>query len=70
MADYRAGQVCATVANYAGMKRNPEAGFADPSDFMPGLAEMKRKPGPTLLPDKEAQSRLIMAAIFKKECSG
>lgn len=34
-ADYRAGLICATVANYAGMRRPEHAGQASPQDYMP-----------------------------------
>jgi len=65
--DFRAGQLCATVANYAGRMRSEEAGAASPGDFMPSLYVEKSKAGPVLIDDVEAQSRLIMTAVFKKE---
>ena len=67
MADYRAGQLCATVANYAGKTRAAGADMAVPGDFMPALAALKPRPAPVLLDDREAHSRLIKAAIFRKE---
>lgn len=62
------GQVCAVMAN---LKRDPEK-TPEPyraSDFMPALAAAMGRPAaqkaePMLLPDPEAQSRLIKSAIF------
>ena len=76
--DFRAGQICATVANYAGMQRAENTGPAQAFDFMPALnrdagtrattvgAGHARDEG-LLLGDPEAQSSLIKAALFKKE---
>lgn len=64
-ADFRAGQVCATVANvHRNSSRNPDP--FRPDDFMPALASPEAEQ-PVLLDDTEAQSRLLMNALFKKE---
>lgn len=63
--DFRAGQVCATVANvHRDRSRNPDP--FRPHDFMPALASPEEEP-PVLLDDPEQQSRLLMNALFKKE---
>lgn len=41
MAEFAAGTVAATVANYAGKSRNKDAPPAAPADFMPFLAREK-----------------------------
>ncbi len=65
LADFRAGQICATVANYAGKARKEGIGPANPADFMPSLP--KPKVEPILLADPVAHSHLIMKAVFKRE---
>lgn len=71
MDDFRAGQVCATVANYAGKVRNNEAAAAQPGDFMPMLrSPAERKPdahGPVLLADPAAHAKLLRATLFGKK---
>lgn len=71
MEDFRAGQVCSTVANYAGKVRSDEAPPAQPGDFMPALRPpSERKPdsqGPVLLADPAAQSQLLRATLFGKK---
>jgi len=67
--DFRAGQICATFAN---LHRDPKKDPFMPSDFMPHLngdeeetdVEAESDDGAVLLPDPEAHSRLIMAAVF------
>lgn len=65
--DFRAGQICATVAN---VNRDPDK-RSEPwtaSDFMPSLARamngLEKPDEPTLLDDPEAQTALIKQAIF------
>ena len=69
MADIRAGQVCATVANYAGKMRSSDAPLAHPGDFMPSLAGAKRPEAnaPTLLADPVAQAVLMRKVLFRKD---
>lgn len=69
--DFRAGQICATVANYAGMQRSPKIGQARADEFMPALnqgqgasSKVQEKDDGVLLADPEAQSSLIKQAIF------
>jgi hypothetical protein len=68
MDDFRAGQICATVANYAGKVRNEEAAAAQPGDFMPTLRQTADRKSdaqhPVLLADPEAHARLIKATLF------
>lgn len=68
MDDFRAGQVCATVANYAGKVRNEDAAAAQPGDFMPSLRQSTDRKSdtqhPVLLADPAAQARLIKASLF------
>lgn len=68
-ADFRAGQICATVANHAGKMRGEGAGLAHPGEFMPALNEgaHPRGKGPILLADPKAQSELLRKALFKKK---
>ena len=69
MADIRAGQVCATVANYAGKMRSNDAPLAHPADFMPALAGARRPESnaPTLLADPAEQALLMRKVLFRKE---
>jgi hypothetical protein len=62
------GQVCATIAN-VNLKREKGAKPFGPADFIPSLAEPDDEEAEivdeaVLLPDPEAHSRLILAAIF------
>ena len=71
-ADFRAGQVCSAVANYAGKVRNADIDDAQPADFMPALSRLKtsavteNRDG-ILLDDPVAQANLIRKAIFKEK---
>ena len=72
-ADFRAGQVCATVAN---VHRREDQDAYQAHDFMPVLREAMpdAKVGasdttPDATPDVEAQSRLIAALLGKQETS-
>lgn len=72
MADFRAAQICTTVANYAGKMRSDDAPLAQPGDFMPSLlrSPSERKAdaqGPVLLADPAAQSKLLKMMLFRKE---
>ena len=65
-ADFRAGQICATLAN---LQRKEDSPSLKPSDFMPDLSAADdghedEEEEAQLLDDPEAHSRLIMAAIF------
>jgi hypothetical protein len=62
--DVQAGVIASIIAN---VNRDKDTAPFIPLDFMP-FAERatKAEPEPTLLPDAEAQSRLIMAAVFGK----
>jgi hypothetical protein len=62
--DVQAGIIASIIAN---VNRRPHTEPFTPLDFMP-FAERAAKadPEPTLLPDAEAQSKLIMAAVFGK----
>lgn len=62
-ADFRAGQIAATVANFAGKTLGEHAEHAVAADFMPALAEGRKPPEPILLPPEE-QAKLIKARIF------
>lgn len=69
-ADFRAGQIAATIANYAGKSRNAGASTLEPFDFMPALKEYAPEPviaadGGVLLKDTAAQTRLLKQALFK-----
>lgn len=67
-ADFRAGQVCATVANYAGKRRMDDIAPAHPSDFMPSLDQEPRpikKSGPVLLADPAEHAKLMRQVLFK-----
>jgi hypothetical protein len=68
MDDFRAGQICATVANYAGKVRKEDAAAAQPGDFMPTLRQTADRKSdtqrPVLLADPEAHARLIKATLF------
>ncbi|WP_305242098.1 DUF4035 domain-containing protein [Sulfuriferula sp.] len=59
--DVQAGLICATLAN---VNRGKDTEPFNPIDFMP-YAERPPAPEPILL-DPEAQSRLIMSAVFGK----
>jgi hypothetical protein len=65
-ADFRSGQVCATLANIH--RRESDDAFL-PDDFMPLLRPLTpqnhRPESPA--PDPQAQSRLIAALLGKKE---
>lgn len=64
-ADFRAGMVCATVANYAGKVR-ADGDPALPADFMPALEAYRKPPvEPLLLASPEAQADLIKQTLFK-----
>jgi hypothetical protein len=70
-ADFRAGQVCATVAN---VHRREDQDAYQAHDFMPVLREAMpdAKVGatdarPDATPDVQAQSRLIAALLGKQE---
>jgi hypothetical protein len=67
-ADLRAGQVAATVANYAGKMRKEHSDPARPGDFLPALMpfEQRGEVGPVLLADPKAQADLIRAKLFRK----
>lgn len=58
-ADLRAGIVASSVANFS-MVQLPRS--MSPADFMPFLGT--ESGGPTLLPDPEAQSRLLVQTLF------
>ncbi|MEO6147177.1 MAG: DUF4035 domain-containing protein [Sulfuriferula sp.] len=62
--DVQAGIIASIIAN---VNRGKNTDPFTVLDFMP-FAERpaKAEPEPTLLPDAEAQSRLIMAAVFGK----
>lgn len=68
-ADFRAGQICATLAN---IHRKEDVAPFEAADFMPALhtsapadgGEGTDESGALLLPDPEAHSRLIMQAVF------
>jgi len=69
--DLRAGQICATVANYAGKTRKSDARMVCPSDFMPALPqpehkETSSKEGGILLSNPIEQANLIAKVIFKR----
>lgn len=60
--DLRAGIVASAAANFGGREiKRPYA----PSDFMPYLPKEDEKP--VALPDKEAQSALILKMVFNRE---
>ena len=65
--DFRAGMVCATVANYAGRQRAENAGPAQPADFMPSLESALPRPTETavLLSTPEEQADLIRNTLFR-----
>jgi hypothetical protein len=67
-ADLRAGQVAATVANYAGKMRKERSDPARPGDFMQSLVpfEHREGSGPILLADPKAQADLIRAKLFRR----
>jgi len=66
--DFRAGQICATVANWAGKQLAEGADPTAADDFMPSLrngdSEAKPKVSSLLLDDPEEQSALIKSALF------
>jgi hypothetical protein len=66
-ADFRAGQICATVAN---VHRREDQDAYQAHDFMPVLREAipDAKVGANdATPDAQAQSRLIAALLGKQE---
>jgi hypothetical protein len=66
--DFRAGQICASIANYAGKARNEKSGLASAAEFFPSLLEKPEDLGkPVLVADAKAQSDLIREKLFKKE---
>ena len=68
--DFRAGQICSTLANYSGKTRNEDAPPAHPSEFLPALAEFykpKEPDGPRLLNDPVEQANLIRKVLFNKD---
>jgi hypothetical protein len=70
--DFRAGQICTTVANYAGKVRSDQVPAANPADFMPALAEFSgareaEAQGPRLLNDPKEQARLMRKVLFNKD---
>ena len=68
-ADFRAGMVCATVANYAGKTRTEDAPAAMPGDFMPlleGGTQKSRADEPLLMATPEEQAALIKQTLFKE----
>lgn len=67
--DFRAGQVCATVANYAGKMRGEGVSPANPAEFMPSLRELSQSQDgrPILLPDRKAHAALLRKTIFNKD---
>ncbi len=65
-ADFRSGQICATLAN---VHRQDGVDPFSPADFVPrDIGDDDEAPdddgGAVLLPDPESHSRLIMAAVF------
>lgn len=66
--DFRAGQICSTVANWAGKKLADGKDPVTAADFMPSLSEGRRpekqQPSAVLLDDPKAQAKLIKAALF------
>ena len=63
--DFRAGMICATVANYAGRQRADDAGPAQPADFMPSLDSLPRqKEQAILMETPEQQADLIRNSLF------
>lgn len=62
-ADFRAGQIAATLAN---VHRSKDTEPFQASDFFPTLTDAERKPSnePVLLADPEAQAKLIKATLF------
>ncbi len=65
-ADFRAGMICATVANYAGKQRADGSPGAQPADFMPSLESQRiSPPEPLLMTTPEAQADLIRTTLFK-----
>jgi len=68
--EFIGGQICATLANYAGMQRADDAGFANAADFMPHLIAPPRadmRPPVIELADKDAHSKLLALTIFGQE---
>ena len=68
-ADYRAGVIAATVANYAGKTRIDGAEPAHPADFFASLddtrsASIFSSAAPLLMPTPEDQAQLIKASLF------
>ncbi|MCX7177198.1 MAG: DUF4035 domain-containing protein, partial [Proteobacteria bacterium] len=70
--DFRAGQICSTVANYAGKVRSDQMPAANPADFMPALAEFDHRgqaaaAGPRLLDDPVEHAKLMRKVLFNKD---
>ena len=66
-ADYRAGVLAATVANYAGKTRIDGGEPAHPADFFVSLDDTRPAPlaqAPLLMPTPEDQAQLIKASLF------
>jgi hypothetical protein len=71
-ADFRAGQICTTVASYAGKMRSEQAPPVNPADFMPALGEGRdthAKPAnsPVLIKNPAEHARLLRKILFKKD---
>lgn len=66
--DFRAGQICSTVANWAGKQLAEGNEPRTAADFMPSLAEgrqpAKKQESAVLLDDPKAQAKLIKAVLF------
>lgn len=67
--DLRAGVMASAIANWAGKSLKEGADPVQPRDFFATLGPNQEKSanddGAVLLEDPEAQSKLIMAALFK-----
>jgi|GEM_PF-6143245 len=59
--DFRAGQVCATVANWS-MRESDRT--IEPDDFFRSLKIEKKEVKPIILDDPKAHARLIMSQVF------
>lgn len=63
-ADFRAGQICATLGN---IHRQEDSDPFTATDFMPWWDGHRQTSDEVLLPDRDAHSRLLLAALFKRE---
>jgi hypothetical protein len=66
-ADLRAGQICATVANWSGNRLADGAKPRTPANFMSSLSgesQPENQPESVLLDDPAAQSKLIKQILF------